>query len=626
MEARGYTHLVGKDGRPQLLGRGSFGKVYLVARDGGAYALKELRLDEKSEKQRRRARHEVKVLESLEHPNILQLCEFWEQSNVVTLVMEYASDHTLRDSIAKQKEAHAITGCSFLEVHLLTWAVQIGLALEYMHSVGALHRDLKTENVFVTTDNVIKLGDFGISAVLCYAKDAAVSFRGPPHSMAPELFANAPYSTKTDMWAFGCLLFELAALRRPFESDDLQAVIRHILMADVPPLPEQYTTDLQDLLHLLLQRNPEDRPEANALLHLPIFKRHLKGFKRRLQDLCVMNPGAAKRPSPPPLPASPISPTGLGSIPMSQSIRVNTGRRGSRLMVEPERRASIEKAEGLLDVEADPSLAMLSPKVKINFGSDRQRMKQFLQGPPPEESDLGGDADKLHAFFECSLPQLVGPSGRRRSDFQLPYLGQAVFSEVRYSRERTPDEHRSILGHLVRVYSLPAQPPGTYDKQESDSSEVPPEEMEGREAEGGPTAGQPPPSGPPGAGPVEEGQGCAAAPGAGDPAGLEPEGRDAVPEGLSDDATDGHAYDTSWDSDVRCASPRSGPHEVDDEALEADMDLDGDMVEVEEEVLGECDFLPSPSGSGCRLRLGGAVGGVVRAVSPIRSPLQVKVS
>ena len=128
---------------------------------------------------------------------------------------------------------------------VISWLIQIGLALQYMHDEHILHRDLKTQNIFLTKNNMIKLGDFGIAKVLEGTLEMArtvIGYCAPrfiahtrspltalaaapprrrmsstPYYMSPELFRNQPYSFKSDMWSLGCVLFELVALRHAFE-------------------------------------------------------------------------------------------------------------------------------------------------------------------------------------------------------------------------------------------------------------------------------------------------------------------------------------------------------------------------------------------------------------------------
>lgn len=105
----------------------------------------------------------------------------------------------------------------------------MALALFYLHERKILHRDMKTQNIFLKNGKVrflylyhfyfqIRLGDFGIAKVLENTKDFANTCIGTPYYMSPELFKNKPYSYKSDVWALGCVLYEMCNLRHAFDA------------------------------------------------------------------------------------------------------------------------------------------------------------------------------------------------------------------------------------------------------------------------------------------------------------------------------------------------------------------------------------------------------------------------
>ena len=125
----------------------------------------------------------------------------------------------------------------FSETEVFNWFVQICLALEYVHSRRVIHRDLKTQNIFLTGNNTIKLGDFGISKVLETTCANANNVVGTPYYMAPEACQSEPYTSKSDVWALGVILYELCTLKKPFEADNLLGLVFKIVSDPVPPLP-----------------------------------------------------------------------------------------------------------------------------------------------------------------------------------------------------------------------------------------------------------------------------------------------------------------------------------------------------------------------------------------------------
>lgn len=105
-----------------------------------------------------------------------------------------------------------------------------------MHSRKVIHRDLKTQNIFLTGNNTIKLGDFGISKVLETTCANANTVVGTPYYMAPEACQSEPYTSKSDVWALGVILYELCTLKKPFEADNLLGLVFKIVSDPVPPL------------------------------------------------------------------------------------------------------------------------------------------------------------------------------------------------------------------------------------------------------------------------------------------------------------------------------------------------------------------------------------------------------
>ena len=103
------------------------------------------------------------------------------------------------------------------------------MALEYVHGRRVIHRDIKTQNIFLTGNNTIKIGDFGISKVLETTCQNANTVVGTPYYMAPEACQSEPYTSKSDVWALGCILYELCSLKKAFEADNLLGLVFKIV-------------------------------------------------------------------------------------------------------------------------------------------------------------------------------------------------------------------------------------------------------------------------------------------------------------------------------------------------------------------------------------------------------------
>eukprot|EP00753_Platysulcus_tardus_P006157 PLAT14004.2.p1 GENE.PLAT14004.2~~PLAT14004.2.p1 ORF type:complete len:852 (+),score=324.25 PLAT14004.2:327-2558(+) len=166
----------------------------------------------------------------------------------------------------------------------MRWFTQLACALNYIHSRRILHRDLKTQNIFLTSSGVIKLGDFGISKVLSSTASMASTMIGTPYYMSPELCEDAPYNNKSDMWALGCVLYELTTLTRAFEGRNIGALVLKIISGRYPPIPDRYSTHLAQLVDALLQKDPAERPDAVDLLRIPFVSEHLDDLVEDVTD------------------------------------------------------------------------------------------------------------------------------------------------------------------------------------------------------------------------------------------------------------------------------------------------------------------------------------------------------
>merc|ERR1719183_418533 len=189
--------------------------------------------------------------------------------------MEHCMGGDLRELIVKRQPAMDL----FQEDQVMNWFAQILLALQYIHSEKVLHRDLKTSNIFLveaSSKSMVKLGDFGISRVLEGTSDAAMSTVGTPYYMSPEVCRNDPYNWKSDVWALGCVLFELCALKRAFESSSLAGLIYRIVNDRHDPIPDLYSKSLSDLISQLLAKSTQSRPSLTDLSAINYVAGHLQ--------------------------------------------------------------------------------------------------------------------------------------------------------------------------------------------------------------------------------------------------------------------------------------------------------------------------------------------------------------
>ena len=113
--------------------------------------------------------------------------------------------------------------------------------MKHVHDRKVIHRDLKTQNIFLTKEGNVKLGDFGIAKPLMLTLDKIKTVVGTPYYMSPEICENHPYSFKTDIWSLGVILYEMCALKPPFDGNSLTSLALKITKGEYNPIPSIYS-------------------------------------------------------------------------------------------------------------------------------------------------------------------------------------------------------------------------------------------------------------------------------------------------------------------------------------------------------------------------------------------------
>ncbi|KAF2749131.1 G2-specific protein kinase-like protein nimA [Sporormia fimetaria CBS 119925] len=279
----------------EKIGHGSFGVIRKVKRKSDGYILcrKEISYHKMSQKEREQLQSELAILKDLRHPNIVKYYErdHLKASQDLHLYMEFCGNGDLgkviREMKAKKELAQedfiwsifsqivsALYRCHYGEDPPPSGSNVLGMGPNAKPGSGKpmiLHRDLKPENIFLGENNCVKLGDFGLSKII-QSHDFASTYVGTPFYMSPEICKAEAYTLYSDIWALGCIIYEMCSQDPPFNAKTHFELIQKIKLGKYPPIPKVYSPELSNVIASCLQVVPQHRPTTAQLLNLPVVK------------------------------------------------------------------------------------------------------------------------------------------------------------------------------------------------------------------------------------------------------------------------------------------------------------------------------------------------------------------
>jgi eukaryotic-like serine/threonine-protein kinase len=359
-----------------LVGRGGMGKVFKVRNviSDRVEAMKVLLDDTTAAAElAERFLREIKVVASLEHPNIAGLRTAFRADNQLVMIMELVEGSSL---------AETLRGGRLNAPYAVDCMCQVLAALSYAHKQGVIHRDIKPGNILITSAGAVKLTDFGIASKAGDARLTATGMAlGSLYYMSPEQVKAVPLDPRSDLYSVGATLYECVTGNHPFLGDSFYAIMQaHLELKPVPPikLSPDIPAELSRIIEKALEKAPEKRFQTaeefrNALLEVQsVASQSAAGY--RLVTPAPLPVYATPAPGPvhtTPAPAAPPTLESMQTAPIAEAPVATAGRGASRAVKSLDA-PELERLKKELAVYIGPMARIIVARAAKNSGSLRQ--------------------------------------------------------------------------------------------------------------------------------------------------------------------------------------------------------------------------------------------------------------
>ncbi|XP_015066690.1 CBL-interacting serine/threonine-protein kinase 23 [Solanum pennellii] len=261
---------VGRYELGRTLGEGTFAKVKFArnVETGDNVAIKILDKEKvMKHKMIGQIKREISTMKLIRHPNVIRMYEVMASKSKIYIVLEFVTGGELFDKIASKGRLKEDEARKYFQ--------QLINAVDYCHSRGVFHRDLKPENLLLDANGVLKVSDFGLSALPQQVREDGLLHTtcGTPNYVAPEVINNKGYDgAKADLWSCGVILFVLMAGYLPFEESNLVALYKKIHKAEFT-CPPWFSSNAKKLIKRILDPNPQRRITITEVIENEWFKK-----------------------------------------------------------------------------------------------------------------------------------------------------------------------------------------------------------------------------------------------------------------------------------------------------------------------------------------------------------------